>query len=143
MLYLVVPALFAAGMLNEDQRSRAVGEDPAEKRQLRVMKATDAPGMPSGSAARQGVPTKAAWKVFIIALGTWLRVVDDLLAGLVADTSGGWGSTNPRWYSQAGEGASKSPGLFNILVNKCGMPLVLQAVVDAAAYAKEDGIDVL
>jgi len=97
------------------------------------MKAFDAPGMPAGSAARQGVPTKAAWKLFVVALVTWLRVVDNELAELVVGIWAGWGSKDPRWYSQAGEGAARS--LFDILVNKCGMPLALQAVVEAAAYA--------
>ena len=85
--------------------------------------------------------TKAAWKQFVVALIIWLRVVDQGLAELVVAISEGWGSTDPGWYKQAGAGAARN--LFNILVNKWGMPLPLQAVVDAAVYSGGDGIEVL
>ena len=106
ILHIAVPALCATGHITPEQRDRTIGADPGEARSMKVMKATDTPGMPAGSAARQGVLTKAAWKQFVVALIIWLRVVDQGLAELVVAISEGWGSTDPGWYKQAGAGAA-------------------------------------
>ena len=53
ILHIVVPTLCATGHITPEQRDRAIGADPGEARSMKVMKATDTPGMPAGSAAMQ------------------------------------------------------------------------------------------